>query len=277
MGAKGSRKALADTALNTANSGYLTRRLVDVSQEVIVREEKCDTNKGAWVQTIYDDKSGSVLEPLSERIVGRYTIGQVQDANGNVIVEDDEMITEEQAKAIEAAGIKGVNIRTVIQCHAKNGICAHCYGADLASGKKVKIGEAVGIIAAQSIGEPGTQLTMRTFHTGGVAGSDITQGLPRVEELFEARTPKSPVVMTEFDGVVHVLDGDAPGSNVVAIHSEGIEVARYPIHSGLKLCVKNGDEVKAQKMYDLCEQYGWVPISMKNDWKTIYGDGVTRK
>ena len=244
MGAKGSRKALADTALNTANSGYLTRRLVDVSQEVIVREEKCDTNKGAWVQTIYDDKSGSVLEPLSERIVGRYTIGQVQDANGNVIVEDDEMITEEQAKAIEKAGIEGVNIRTVIQCHAKNGICAHCYGADLASGQKVKIGEAVGIIAAQSIGEPGTQLTMRTFHTGGVAGSDITQGLPRVEELFEARTPKTPVVMTEFDGVVHVLDGETPGSNIVAIHSEGIEVARYSIHSGLKLCVKNGDEVK---------------------------------
>ena len=244
MGAKGSRKALADTALNTANSGYLTRRLVDVSQEVIVREEKCDTNKGAWVQTIYDDKSGSVLEPLSERIVGRYTIGKVQDANGNVIVEDDEMITEEQAKAIEAAGIEGVNIRTVIQCRAKNGICAHCYGADLASGQRVKIGEAVGIIAAQSIGEPGTQLTMRTFHTGGVAGSDITQGLPRVEELFEARTPKSPVVMTEFDGVVHVLDGETPSTNIVAIHADNVEVARYPIHSGLKLCVKNGDEVK---------------------------------
>ena len=244
MGAKGSRKALADTALNTANSGYLTRRLVDVSQEVIVREEKCDTQKGAWVQTIYDDKSGSVLEPLSERIVGRYTIGKVQDANGNVIVEDDEMITEEQAKAIEAAGIEGVYIRTVIQCRAKNGICAHCYGADLASGQKVKIGEAVGIIAAQSIGEPGTQLTMRTFHTGGVAGSDITQGLPRVEELFEARTPKSPVVMTEYDGVVHVLDGETPSTNIVAIHADNVEVARYPIHSGLKLCVKNGDEVK---------------------------------
>ena len=244
MGAKGSRKALADTALNTANSGYLTRRLVDVSQEVIVREEKCDTDKGAWVETIYDDKSGSVLEPLSERIVGRYTIGKVQDANGNVIVDDDEMITEEQAKAIEAAGIEGVNIRTVIQCHAKNGICAHCYGADLASGQRVKIGEAVGIIAAQSIGEPGTQLTMRTFHTGGVAGSDITQGLPRVEELFEARTPKSPVVMTEFDGVVHVLDGETPSTNIVAIYSDNVEVARYPIHSGLKLCVKNGDEVK---------------------------------
>ncbi len=244
MGAKGSRKALADTALNTANSGYLTRRLVDVSQEVIVREEKCDTDKGAWVETIYDDKSGSVLEPLSERIVGRYTIGNVQDADGNVIVGDDEMITEEQAKAIEAAGIEGVNIRTVIQCRAKNGICAHCYGADLASGKPVKIGEAVGIIAAQSIGEPGTQLTMRTFHTGGVAGSDITQGLPRVEELFEARTPKSPVIMAECDGVVHVLDGETPGTNIVAIHADNVEAARYPIHSGLKLCVKNGDKVK---------------------------------
>ena len=243
MGAKGSRKSLSDTALRTADSGYLTRRLVDVSQEVIVREEKCDTTKGAWVSTIYDDKSGSVLEPLSDRIVGRYTIGDVVDANGNVIVGDDQMITEEQAKAIENAGIERVYIRTVIQCHAKNGICAHCYGADLASGDLVKVGEAVGIIAAQSIGEPGTQLTMRTFHSGGVAGSDITQGLPRVEELFEARTPKKPAVMTEVEGTVHVHAGENANTNEIAIVAEGIEVARYPIPFGMRLCVKTGDNV----------------------------------
>ena len=244
MGAKGSRKSLSDTALRTADSGYLTRRLVDVSQEVIVREEKCDTTKGAWVSTIYDDKTGSVLEPLSDRIVGRYTIGDVIDGNGNVIVGDDEMITDEQAKAIEEAGIERVYIRTVIQCHARHGICAHCYGADLASGNRVKVGEAVGIIAAQSIGEPGTQLTMRTFHSGGVAGSDITQGLPRVEELFEARTPKKPAVMTEFNGTVHVHTGENLNVNEVAIVADSIEVARYQIPFGMRLCVKTGDTVE---------------------------------
>ncbi len=244
MGAKGSRKSLSDTALRTADSGYLTRRLVDVSQEVIVREEKCDTTKGAWVSTIYDDKTGSVLEPLSDRIVGRYTIGDVVDKDGNVLVGDDEMISDEQAKAIEAAGIERVYIRTVIQCHARHGICAHCYGADLASGNRVKVGEAVGIIAAQSIGEPGTQLTMRTFHSGGVAGSDITQGLPRVEELFEARTPKKPAVMTEFRGVVHVHTGENVNIDEVAIVEDSIEVARYQIPFGMRLCVKTGDEVE---------------------------------
>ena len=244
MGAKGSRKSLSDTALRTADSGYLTRRLVDVSQEVIVREDKCDTTKGAWVSTIYDDKTGSVLEPLSDRIVGRYTIGDVIDGNGNVIVGDDEMITDEQAKAIEEAGIERVYIRTVIQCHARHGICAHCYGADLASGNRVKVGEAVGIIAAQSIGEPGTQLTMRTFHSGGVAGSDITQGLPRVEELFEARTPKKPAVMTEFNGTVHVHTGENLNVNEVAIVADSIEVARYQIPFGMRLCVKTGDTVE---------------------------------
>ena len=244
MGAKGSRKSLSDTALRTADSGYLTRRLVDVSQEVIIHEEKCDTTKGAWVKTIYDDKTGSVLEPLSDRIVGRYTIGAVVDAAGNVIVGDDEMITDEQAKAIEAAGIERVYIRTAIQCHAKQGICAHCYGADLASGDRVKVGEAVGIIAAQSIGEPGTQLTMRTFHSGGVAGSDITQGLPRVEELFEARTPKKPAVMTEVKGVVHVHTGENLNTNEVAIVADSVEVARYQIPFGMRLRVKTGDEVE---------------------------------
>ena len=245
MGAKGSRKSLSDTALKTADSGYLTRRLVDVSQEVIIREDKCDTTKGAWVNQIIDEKSNNVLEPLQDRIVGRYTIGDViHPATGEVIVGDDEMISEEQANAIVAAGIDKVYIRTAIQCHAKYGICAHCYGADLASGKKVNVGEAVGIIAAQSIGEPGTQLTMRTFHTGGVAGSDITQGLPRVEELFEARTPKKPAVMTEHSGVVHVHPGEVANTNDVSVRSEETgELVKYQIPYGMRLAVADGDTV----------------------------------
>ena len=253
MGAKGSRKSLSDTALRTADSGYLTRRLVDVSQEVIVHEEKCDTTKGAWVSTIYDDKVGSVLEPLSDRIVGRYTIGDVVDAQGNVIVGDDQMITDEQAKAIEAAGIERVYIRTAIQCHARHGICAHCYGADLASGNLVKVGEAVGIIAAQSIGEPGTQLTMRTFHSGGVAGSDITQGLPRVEELFEARQPKKAAIMAEIAGTAYISVGENANVHVVTIHPDPdareadgtlVEPHEYQIPYGTRISINDGDHVE---------------------------------
>jgi len=243
MGAKGSRKSLSDTALRTADSGYLTRRLVDVSQHVIVREEKCDTTKGAWIEQIMDDKNGTVLEPLSDRIVGRYTIGAVQNPlTGETIVGDDEMITDEQAAAIVAAGISRVYIRTVIQCHAKHGICAHCYGADLASGNPVKVGEAVGIIAAQSIGEPGTQLTMRTFHSGGVAGSDITQGLPRVEELFEARTPKKTCVLAETDGVIQeIQSGDTPNTYMVDVRSAETDmVVRHQIPFGKRLIVTEG-------------------------------------
>ena len=247
MGAKGSRKSLSDTALRTADSGYLTRRLVDVSQHVIVREDKCDTTKGAWIEQIIDDKNGTVLEPLSDRIVGRYTIGAVQDpTTGEVIVGDDEMITDEQADAITKAGIERVYIRTAIQCHAKHGICAHCYGADLASGKPVKVGEAVGIIAAQSIGEPGTQLTMRTFHSGGVAGSDITQGLPRVEELFEARTPKKTAVLAETDGTVQEIKaGDTSNTYIVDIRSEETDmVVRHQIPFGKRLIITEGAEVR---------------------------------
>ena len=245
MGAKGSRKSLSDTALRTADSGYLTRRLVDVSQEVIIREEKCDTTKGAWVNQIIDEKSNNVLEPLQDRIVGRYTIGDViNPATGEVIVGDDEMISDAQANAIVAAGIDKVYIRTAIQCHAKHGICAHCYGADLASGKQVNVGEAVGIIAAQSIGEPGTQLTMRTFHSGGVAGSDITQGLPRVEELFEARTPKKPAVMTEHSGVVRVHPGETANTNDVTVRSDETgELVKYQIPYGMRLAVVDGQSV----------------------------------
>ncbi len=245
MGAKGSRKSLSDTALKTADSGYLTRRLVDVSQDVIVREVKCDTKKGAWVSEIVDEKDKNVLESLQDRIVGRFTIGAVVDpATGEVIVGDDEMISEEQANRIVKAGIDKVYIRTAIQCHAKHGICSHCYGSDLSSGKLVNVGEAVGIIAAQSIGEPGTQLTMRTFHTGGVAGSDITQGLPRVEELFEARTPKKPVVMAEYDGVVRIHPGETANVNdVILTTDEKDEVIKYQIPYGMRLAVNDGDHV----------------------------------
>ncbi len=246
MGARSSRKSLSDTALRTADSGYLTRRLVDVSQEMIIREDKCDTTKGAWVSDIIDDKDKNVLEPLSDRIVGRYTIGPVVNpTTGEVIVEDDTMITEEHAKAITAAGIQQVYIRTVIQCHSKYGVCAHCYGADLASGKPVQIGEAVGIIAAQSIGEPGTQLTMRTFHSGGVAGSDITQGLPRVEELFEARQPKKAAIMAEQTGTVHVQVGEIPGMHDVSITAdETNEFHKYTIPYGMRLAVVDGAHVE---------------------------------
>ena len=250
MGARSSRKSLSDTALRTADSGYLTRRLVDVAQEVIIREEKCDTTKGAWVNEILDDKN--VLEPLQDRIVGRYTMGPViHPETGEVLVEDDVMITDEMASAIVKAGIDKVYIRTVIQCHAKHGICAHCYGADLASGKPVNIGEAVGIIAAQSIGEPGTQLTMRTFHSGGVAGSDITQGLPRVEELFEARQPKRAAIMAEVAGTVHVQPGEIPGMNVLAIHADNAngefttqDYKKIDVPYGTRLAINDGDHVE---------------------------------
>ena len=246
MGARSSRKSLSDTALRTADSGYLTRRLVDVSQEMIIREDKCDTKKGAWVSDIIDDKDKNVLEPLADRIIGRYTIGPiVNPVTGEVIVDDDTMITEAHAKAIEKAGIKQVYIRTVIQCHSKYGVCAHCYGADLASGKPVQIGEAVGIIAAQSIGEPGTQLTMRTFHSGGVAGSDITQGLPRVEELFEARQPKKAAIMAEQTGTVHVQVGEVPGMHDVSITADGTnEFHKYTIPYGMRLAVIDGAHVE---------------------------------
>ncbi|MBO7175976.1 MAG: DNA-directed RNA polymerase subunit beta', partial [Clostridia bacterium] len=221
MGARGSRKSLSDTALRTADSGYLTRRLVDVSQDVIVREEKCDATKGQWVTAIIDEKDKNVLEPLDDRIVGRFTIGPVvHPVTGEVIVEDDTMISDVQAKAIVEAGIDKVYIRSLLQCHARHGICAHCYGADLALNKLVNVGEAVGIIAAQAIGEPGTQLTMRTFHSGGVAGSDITQGLPRVEELFEARTPKKPAIMSEVSGIAHVTTGEIANVHEVTVKAD---------------------------------------------------------
>ncbi|MBQ8717338.1 MAG: DNA-directed RNA polymerase subunit beta', partial [Clostridia bacterium] len=246
MGSRSSRKSLSDTALRTADSGYLTRRLVDVSQEVIVREECCDATEGQVVRELYD-ALGKSLESLEERIVGRYTFGPVvHPETGEVIVEADTMISEEQAKAITAAGIKEVEIRTLFKCHARHGICAHCYGADLASGKPVSVGEAVGIIAAQSIGEPGTQLTMRTFHSGGVAGADITQGLPRVEELFEARPPKKAAVICEQTG--HIMSV-AHGENVL-VHEISVvddstgEMHKYVIPYGMRILVREGDKIE---------------------------------
>ena len=250
MGAKGSRKSLSDTALRTADSGYLTRRLVDVSQDVIVREIKCDTQEGELV-TAVTETDGSMLEPLADRITGRFTMGPViNPATGEVMIDDDVMITDDMAKQIDEAGITAVNIRTVIHCHARYGICAHCYGADLANGKLVNVGEAVGIIAAQSIGEPGTQLTMRTFHSGGVAGSDITQGLPRVEELFEARQPKKPAIICEVNGTARITTGENSIHMVTvtpdADQPEGVvpEVKEYQIPYGTKLAIRNDQHLE---------------------------------
>ena len=208
----GARKGLADTALRTADSGYLTRRLVDVSQDIIVREEDCGTDEYIEVEDIKD--GNQIIEKLHERLIGRYVFEALKHPEtGNVIVDTDTLITPTIADEIIEAGITKVKVRSVLGCKTKHGVCAKCYGMGLATRKKVNIGEAVGIIAAQSIGEPGTQLTMRTFHTGGVAGGDITQGLPRVEELFEVRKPKGLAVISEISGVVSIQDSKKRKSN----------------------------------------------------------------
>ena len=237
----GGRKGLADTALKTADSGYLTRRLVDVSHGVIVREQDCGDSKGIDITAISDGKSE--IECLADRIAGRFTTEAIRHpVTDEVIVEADSMITDDQAKEIEAAGIKKVTIRSVLTCKTKNGVCAKCYGKNMASGQPVKLGEAVGIIAAQSIGEPGTQLTMRTFHSGGVAtGDDITQGLPRVEELFEARKPKGQAVITEISGAVVVADDN----RTITVTGEDGESKAYSIPFGAKLKVDTGDIIEA--------------------------------
>ena len=244
----GARKGLADTALRTADSGYLTRRLVDVSQDVIVREEDCFANRGEAPKgmVITEIKDGNkLIEPLRSRVIGRYAVETVKHPDtGEVIAEAGELISYEQAEAIEQAGIKSVHCRTVFTCRAERGICAKCYGANLATGTPVNIGEAVGIIAAQAIGEPGTQLTMRTFHTGGVASADdITQGLPRVEELFEARKPKGLAVISEISGTVHIDDSKKRREAVVT-NEEG-EAESYLIPFGSKLKVSDGSVVEA--------------------------------
>jgi DNA-directed RNA polymerase subunit beta' len=241
----GTRKGLADTAIRTADSGYLTRRLVDVAQDVIVREYDCGTQESITVSAIkeFTGDSEAVIEPLWERLAGRVAAQDVvHPETGEVLVSRDEMIDDELAQAIEEAGIEEVQIRSVLVCKTRHGVCVKCYGRNLANGSLVDVGEAVGIIAAQSIGEPGTQLTMRTFHTGGVAGDDITAGLPRVEELFEARKPKGQAIISEIPGTVSIVESKGVTKAVVS-GPEG--EASYVIPYGARRRVKDGVQVQA--------------------------------
>ena len=240
----GARKGSADTALKTADSGYMTRRLVDVAQDLIVREDDCGTTEGVRVSSFRDDKDG-VIEPLYDRILGRFTNKKVVDPKTKeVIIGENELITENVADKIIASGIEEVEIRTVLTCRTDHGVCCKCYGRNLATGNVVEIGEAVGTMGAQSIGEPGTQLTMRTFHTGGVAGGeDITQGLPRVEELFEARTPKGKALIAEIDGTVSKIE-DVKGRTKIYIKNAN-EIREHLTAYGAKLRVEKGDKVQA--------------------------------
>ncbi len=243
ISSRGARKGLADTALRTADSGYLTRRLVDVSQDVIVRDTDCGTTEGL---TIFDIKDGNrVLETLEERLVGRYLLHPICDEEtGEVIIDTEHMLTKGDAKKIVDMGIEKVEIRSILTCHSHHGVCQKCYGANLATNKPVTVGEAVGIVAAQSIGEPGTQLTMRTFHTGGIASTeDITQGLPRVEELFEARRPKHCGIIAKMSGTVK-FDEDRP--NIIHIvDDETKESEKISIPFGVRTLVNDGDHVEA--------------------------------
>ncbi|MCX7572293.1 DNA-directed RNA polymerase subunit beta' [Tumebacillus sp. DT12] len=238
----GARKGLADTALRTADSGYLTRRLVDVAQDVIVRSEDCGTDKGVWAEEIRDGKE--VIEELYDRIVGRMAFVDIKHPEtGAVLVAENEQIDEEMGRQIIDAGLKRVYIRSVTACRAQHGVCIKCYGRNLATGNMVEIGEAVGIIAAQSIGEPGTQLTMRTFHTGGVAGDDITQGLPRIQELFEARNPKGQAIITEIDGQISEIR-EVKDKREIEV-SGNAEVKVYPVPYGSRISVSVGQIVEA--------------------------------
>ena len=242
ISSRGARKGLADTALRTADSGYLTRRLVDVSQEVIIRMEDCETTKGIEVYEIREGKER--IEPLSERLIGRYLCEDFVDENGTVLVTKDKLMNDADAKKICDTGVQKVRIRSVLTCKAKHGVCAKCYGASLANGNPITMGEAVGIIAAQSIGEPGTQLTMRTFHTGGIANAeDITQGLPRVEELFESRRPKSSAIITMVSGVARIEEIKKTRHVIVRDEETGVEEA-YPVPFGYRMKVQDGDVLK---------------------------------
>ena len=245
ISSRGARKGLADTALRTADSGYLTRRLVDVSQEVIILEDDCGTTEGLEVFEITSGPES--IESLKERLVGRYLVEDYCDENGNVLVSKDKLMSDEDADLIVSRGTERIKIRSVLNCRAKNGVCRKCYGASLANGKPVTVGEAVGIIAAQSIGEPGTQLTMRTFHTGGVASEeDITQGLPRVEELFEARRPKHVAIINEIDGKVSFQE-IKKNRHVVVTNEETGDSRSYLIPFGSRLTVKEGEYIKRGK------------------------------
>ncbi len=244
ISAHGARKGLSDTALRTADSGYLTRRLVDVSQDLIIREVDCCEGKEIPFMEIKAFMDGNeVIESLEDRITGRYAAETIEDADGNVIVKKNHMITPKRAAAVMKTNPKTVKIRTILSCKSHIGVCAKCYGANMATGLPVQVGEAVGIIAAQSIGEPGTQLTMRTFHTGGVAGDDITQGLPRVEELFEARKPKGLAIIAEFGGKVQI--SDSKKKREVIITGEDGEQKGYLIPYGSRIKVQDGDILEA--------------------------------
>ena len=252
MSAHGARKGLSDTALRTADSGYLTRRLVDVSQELIIREKDCCEGKeipGMYVKAFTDGKE--VIEKLSDRITGRYSCENLYDNEGNLIVKANHMITPRRVQKLMSVGVdkdgnplESIKIRTVLSCKSHNGVCAKCYGANMATGEAVQVGEAVGIIAAQSIGEPGTQLTMRTFHTGGVAGDDITQGLPRVEELFEARKPKGLAIISEFAGVATIKDTKKK-REVTVLNEETQESKTYLIPYGSRTKIVDGQKLEA--------------------------------
>ena len=253
MSAHGARKGLSDTALRTADSGYLTRRLVDVSQDLIIREIDCVEEgaeiPGMYVKAFMDGKEE--IESLQERITGRYVCETIYDKDGNIIVKANHMVTPKRAEQVMKFGVNKdggpiteVKIRTILSCKSHIGVCAKCYGANMATGEPVQVGEAVGIIAAQSIGEPGTQLTMRTFHTGGVAGGDITQGLPRVEELFEARKPKGLAIITEFGGTATINDTKKKREIIVTNHETG-ESKAYLIPYGSRIKVQDGAELGA--------------------------------
>jgi DNA-directed RNA polymerase subunit beta' len=239
----GARKGLADTALKTADSGYLTRRLVDVAQDVIVREVDCGTDEGLRVKAIINTKDNTEIESLDRRIIGRYANKKVTDPEtGEVLLVRNQIITEEIAIQIVEAGITEVEIRSVLSCSTSHGVCQKCYGRNLATGEVVEIGEAIGIMAAQSIGEPGTQLTMRTFHTGGVAGDDITQGLPRVQELFEARNPKARSIISEIAGVVATIE-QLDHRYEITVKND-LEERSYLTPYSARLRVKEGQDVK---------------------------------
>ena len=247
ISSRGARKGLADTALRTADSGYLTRRLVDVSQDVIIREEDCGTHEGIEVFDIKEGKE--VIEGLHERLIGRYLAEDfVDEKTGEVLVSRNQMLRDKDADIIVSSGVQSIKIRSILTCEAKKGVCMKCYGANLATGRPVTVGEAVGIIAAQSIGEPGTQLTMRTFHTGGVANAeDITQGLPRVEELFEGRRPKHLAIISEIDGTVSFQEVKR-NRHVVVTNNETADTKSYLIPYGARICVEEGQQIKAGDM-----------------------------
>ena len=285
----GARKGLADTALRTADSGYLTRRLIDVAQDVIILEDDCGTSSGLWLER---DESKDMLETMASRIIGRYAaLPIVNEDTGEVICDRNQEIDEEVAATIDALVLPRVLVRSPMSCEAERGICALCYGRSLARGYLVKSRTAVGIIAAQSIGEPGTQLTMRTFHTGGVASAaDITSGLPRVEELFEARAPKGEAIISEIDGVVEIIQENE--RRLVRVTNVDSLVEEYDVPSRGKLLVADGDRVasgatlatgpESKNSTDVAEQVisrisGVVRVGPKNKLHVIYEEREERE